>query len=415
MNKKWLLLLLIISLSNLGLYSQENRKMVSTGIDMLMATEFKALKGKKVGLITNPTGVNAYLVPTIDILHRAEGVELIALFGPEHGVRGDHSAGEKVYSRNDPQTGIPVYSLYGKSRKPNKQMLKGIDVLIYDIQDIGCRSYTYISTMGLAMEAAAENDITFMVLDRPNPLGGNKIEGSLAREEWFSLVGAYPIPYVYGLTCGELAIMINEEGWLKDGKKCRLEVVEMYNWERDMTFSETDLHWVPSSPHIPDAEKAPYYVATGILGELGVFNIGVGYTLPFELIANEFINPELMLDALNYYYKDKVLFRAITYKPYYGKQQGKVMRGVQIYIIEPQKTDLMSIQFKFLEVFHRLYPNVDIPTLCEDRHNMFDKVNGGPAIRETFFERYKYQDIEEILTKDVQAFRELSTQYYLYP
>jgi uncharacterized protein YbbC (DUF1343 family) len=187
-------------------YTQQSRVVsnpaVKPGIDVLRSRGFDILKGKRVGLITNPTGVSADLEQTVDILHAAPGVKLVALFGPEHGVRGDAEGGKTVDSFNDSQTGLPVYSLYGKTRKPTKDMLRGIDVLVYDIQDIGVRSYTFISTLGLAMEAAAENNVTFVVLDRPNPLTGVRVEGPMLDIKYKSFIGAYQIPYVYGMTAG---------------------------------------------------------------------------------------------------------------------------------------------------------------------------------------------------------------------
>ena len=188
---------------------------VKTEIEVLKESGFRMLQGKRVGLITNPTGVDNNLKSTIDILHEAPNVQLVALYGPEHGVRGDVHAGDKVSDFKDPNTGVPVYSLYGATRKPTKEMLEGVDLLVYDIQDIGCRSYTYISTLYLAMQAAAENDIGFVVLDRPNPLGGLKVEGNLVEEGFFSFVSQLKIPYVYGLTCGELAEMIKGEGMIR--------------------------------------------------------------------------------------------------------------------------------------------------------------------------------------------------------
>jgi len=268
--------------------------------------------------------------------------------------------------------------------------------------------------MGLAMEAAAENNIEFIVLDRPNPLGGQKVEGMILEESFKSMVGAYPIPYVYGLSCGELARMINGENWLNTGKRCKLKVVKMKNWDQSMVFDKTGLHWIPSSPHFPDARKAFYYVATGILGELSLFNIGVGYTLPFELIANDFMNPDLIVGKLNTFYEGDILFRPITFKPYYGKDAQKVLHGIQVYVIHPEKASLLSVQFKFLEVFHSVYPNVDVASLSSDRHNMFDKVNGSSKIREIFFQRYKFADIDPLLKKDMAAFKNSSSKYFLY-
>ena len=229
---------------------------VSTGIEVLKANNFKQLEGKRVGLITNPTGVDNFMKSDIDILHEAKNVQLVALFGPEHGVRGSAHAGDHVNNAAaDPTTGVPVFSLYGKNRTPSKEMLKGIDVLVYDIQDIGCRSFTYISTLGNVMKAAAENGIKVMVLDRPNPLGGEKVEGCLTEDDCISFVSQFKIPYVYGLTPGEVALLLNGENML--GKKCDLEVIKMKGWKRRMTYEDTGLQWVLPSPHIPTLRQPP--------------------------------------------------------------------------------------------------------------------------------------------------------------
>lgn len=198
---------------------QSREVIVKTGIDVLKETGYACLQGKRVGLITNPRGVDRYLTSTIDLLFQAPGVKLVALYGPEHGVRGEAHAGHRVDTQTDPVTGLPEYSLYGATRKPTPEMLEGIDVLVYDIQDIGSRSFTYISTMGLAMEACAELDIEFVVLDRPNPIGGLKVEGCYVEDGCFTFVSQYRIPYVYGLTCGELALLLNGERMLGSGAR----------------------------------------------------------------------------------------------------------------------------------------------------------------------------------------------------
>ncbi|MDX2443991.1 MAG: DUF1343 domain-containing protein [Bacteroidales bacterium] len=406
-----LLVLIIVVLASGALFAQ---KKVQTGLEVLISQNFNHLHGKKVGLITNQTGVDSKLKSTADIFFESPEVNLVAMYGPEHGVRGDYSAGEYVEFYTDEVTGLPVYSLYGKTRKPSSEMLKDIEILVYDIQDNGCRSYTYISTMGYAMEAAAENDIEFMVLDRPNPLGGKKIEGPLVEEGYFSMVSAFPIPYVYGLTCGELANLLNEERYLKTKNKCKLNIIPMKGWEREMKFDDTGLEWVLSSPHVPHASTAQYYVATGVMGELQVFTEGVGYTLPFQLYGAEWIDPLKLADAMNALELEGVLFRPITFKPYYGRLAKKEIKGVQIHILDAEKFNLMSLQFMFMDVHHRLYPEKDIYSLSESRHNMFDKVTGSSKIREAFFQNYKYSDIKEILYKDVDGFRKLSEKYYLY-
>jgi len=414
MNRQLIFITIIFSFAIFNNINCQSVTKVKTGIEVLEKNNFKQLKGKKVGLITNPTGVDSKLKSTIDILNDTPEVELIALYGPEHGVRGDATAGEKIASGVDKETGLPVYSLYGKTRKPTKEMLKNIDILVYDIQDVGCRSYTFISTMGKAMEAAAENDIEFMVLDRPNPLGGIKIEGPVAKKEYFSMVGAYPIPYVYGLTVGELARFINDEGLLDNGKKCNLTIVPMKGWKRSMHYEDTGLPWVLSSPHIPYAFTPYYYVSTGVLGELMQINIGVGYTLPFQLFGEEWIDSKKIADAMNSLKLKGVGFRPLNYKPYYSKWAKKNLGGIQIYITDPDEVNLMSIQFLFLQELHKLYPDKDIFSMSESRHNMFDKVCGSDEIRKNFSKRYLYKDIEKLMFKDIDKFRKSAKKYYLY-
>jgi len=259
-------LMVLVSLSAASsVYAEEPS--VRPGIEVLRERGFDILVGKRVGLVTNPSGVDHHLNSTVDILFNAPGVELVALYGPEHGVRGDVYAGGKVSDTRDEATGLPVHSLYGATRKPTAEMLEGIDVMVYDIQDVGVRSYTFISTLGLVMEACAEADIDVVVLDRPNPLGGNKIEGCYVEQPFNSFVSQYRIPYIYGLTVGELAELINEEGLNRGQKgnqppaKCRLTVVPMEGWTRDMLYEDTGLPWVLPSPNIPFKDTPMYYAA----------------------------------------------------------------------------------------------------------------------------------------------------------
>lgn len=386
---------------------------VKTGIEMLKESNFKLLKGKRVGLITNPTGVDNQLRSTIDILHRAPNVQLVALYGPEHGVRGDVHAGDKVSDFKDPNTGVPVYSLYGSTRKPTKEMLEGVEMLVYDIQDIGCRSYTYISTLYLAMQAAAENNIDFVVLDRPNPLGGLKVEGNVVEEGFISFVSQLKIPYLYGLTCGELAEMINGEGMIT--QPCKLTVVKMKKWRRKMHFGDTGLPWVPTSPHIPFAHSAYFYPVSGILGELGYLSIGVGYTLPFEMFAAEWIDAEQFAGALNAKRLPGITFRPLHLKPYYAVGQGKNLQGVQVHLTDFSKARLSDIQFHVMEVAAQLYPGYKVfDHAQENRYDMFDKVCGSDQIRRAFSQNHRFADIEAYWTKDEASFRKQSKKYHFY-
>ena len=401
---------------------EPSKEVVKTGIDVLESNGFKQLQGKKIGLVTNPSGVNNKLVSTVDILANAPGVELVALYGPEHGVRGDIHAGDKVSDDVDPKTGVPVYSLYGKTRKPTPEMLKDVDAIVYDIQDNGCRSFTFISTLGLLMEAAAENGKEVIVLDRPNPLGGNKVEGNLVEAGNFSFVSQFEIPYLYGLTVGELAKMLNEEGMLKGEKgnndtivKCNLTVVPMEGWSRDMVYTDTKLPWVLPSPHMPQAETSYYYPATGILGELGYMSIGVGYTLPFQMVAAQWINAAEFADALNALALPGVTFRPINIKPFYSVGKGENMGGVQIYITDYAKAHLTSVQFYIMQEVARMYPEHEVMANADKgRFRMFDLVSGSNFIREKFTETRQYKDIEAYWNKDVESFKQKSAKYYLY-
>lgn len=386
---------------------------VKTGIEVLRDNNFRILQGKRVGLITNPTGVDSQLKSTVDILNEAPGVKLVALYGPEHGVRGDVHAGDKVETTVDKQTGVPVYSLYGKTRKANAEMLKDVDVLVYDIQDIGCRSYTYISTMGLAMEAAAENNLEFVVLDRPNPVGGLKVEGNLAEDKFISFVSQFKIPYLYGLTCGELAKLLNNENML--GKQCKLTVVPMKGWKRSMTFDQTGLPWVLTSPHVPHAMSAYYYAASGILGEFSFMSIGVGYTLPFQVFAKDSIDAGLLTKRLNDMHLPGVLFRPIFLKPFYAVGQGKNYSGVQFYLTDYKKARLTEIQFYVMQEMAALYPDKKcFGPETEKRFDMFDKVCGSDQIRLLMAKNMKVDDMLPYWRKDETAFQKLSKKYWLY-
>lgn len=398
-----------------GLTALAMSAVTKPGVEVLRDNNFKQLEGKRVGLITNPTGVDNSLKSTIDILHEAKNVKLVALYGPEHGVRGDVHAGDTVNTFIDPATGVKVYSLYGKTRKPSKEMLKDVDVLVYDIQDNGCRSFTFISTMGVAMEACAENGIEFMVLDRPNPLGGNKVEGNLVEPKWVSFVSQFPIPYLYGLTPGELAVMLNEEKMLKDGKKVKLTVVPMEGWTRDMNFQATGMPWVLPSPHIPQPESSYYYPISGILGELGYMSIGVGYTLPFQLFCASWIEAGKLAKRMNDLNLPGMRFRPVHIKPFYSTGKGENLQGVQPYVTDPDAANLTMVQFYVMQELADMYPDhKTFDHADKKRFDMFDKVCGSDQIRVRFSKNHKVADIIDYWNKDADAFKAKSTKYYLY-
>lgn len=393
-------------------FGSASAQKVKTGIEVLKKQNFKILEGLRVGLVTNPTGVDNDLRSDVDILHAAKNVKLVALFGPEHGVRGNVHAGDAVANDSDPATGLPVYSLYGKYRMPSDEMLKNIDVLVYDIQDIGCRSFTYISTLANIMKAAARNHIKVVVLDRPNPLGGKKVEGCITEDDCISFVSQFKVPYVYGLTPGELARLLNDEGLL--GEKCDLEVVKMKGWKRSMTYGDTGLKWVLSSPHIPEASSSPFYTVSGIVGELDSINIGVGYTIPFQTFAAPWIKATELADRMNALRLPGYTFRPIYYSPFYSKYKGCQLQGVQVHFTNYRKARLCDVQFYILQELYKLYPNHDILKQAGQRAGMFDKVCGSKKIRELFLRRHRWKDVKAYWDKDADKFKKLSRQYYLY-
>jgi len=408
-------LALVFSFSQAQSPKKPSEPVVKLGIDVLRSRGFDVLKGKRVGLVTNPTGISADLEPTIDILFRAPGVKLVALFGPEHGVRGDVEGGKVIDGYNDSRTGLPVYSLYGRTRKPTKDMLRGIDVLVYDIQDIGVRSYTYISTLGLVMEAAAENNVAVVVLDRPNPLTGTRVEGPMLDLRYKSFIGAFQIPYVYGMTAGELAEMINLEGWLDNRAKCKLTVVPMEGWKRSMWWDETGLVWVPTSPHIPHATTPMFYVMTGLLGELGTANQGVGYTLPFELVGAPWVDGDKLASYLNSKKLPGVSFRPLSYRPFYFDTSDTRFLGVQVHVTDLDLLNMTAVQISVLDALQRLFPEKDIFQRAKaDRISAFDRAAGSSVLRKSLQTRRSVETILKEIDEELVPFKAARAKYLIY-
>lgn len=406
MNKHLFFAILLVAVGHSTVIAQ-----VKLGIEVLRERNFDVLQGKRVGLCTNPTGMDRNLVSTIDILWEADNVNLVALYGPEHGVRGNIYAGDHVDNEVDARTGLKMYSLYGKTSKPTQEMMADIDVMVYDIQDIGCRSYTYISTMGNLMEACQMYDKELVILDRPNPLGGNKIEGCLVEDGFVSFVSRFKIPYLYGQTPGELAMYLNAQ----TENPCKLTIVEMQGWKREMTWDETGLEWIVASPHIPHGRTTIYYPVTGIFGEFYYINIGVGYTMPFEVMGAPWVNADSLASALNALELPGVVFRGVHYKPYNSVFKGENIQGVQVHITDYEKAALSKIQFYVVQEMMRLWPEKDWFKLCDQkRFGMFNKVCGTNQIKELFGKRYRWEDAKAYWDKDVEKYREASSRYYLY-
>ncbi|MBL7093122.1 DUF1343 domain-containing protein [candidate division KSB1 bacterium] len=386
----------------------QSRPKIKLGIDVLLEKHIDVLKGKNVGLITNHTGVNCQLKPTIDVLNDEPDINLVAIFGPEHGARGDVAAGEHVSTYTDKRTGIKVYSLYGKTRKPTTKMLGNIDVLIYDIQDIGSRAYTYIYTMAYAMEAAKEAGIKFIVLDRPNPMGGNKIGGNVLDPKFSSFIGLYPIPYIYGMTVGELALLFNKEFKIN----CDLKIIQMQGWKRDMQWSETGLMWIPTSPHLPHSETAFFVATTGCIGELGTVSIGVGYTSPFELIGTPWIDGEKLALELNAKELDGVYFRPTSFKPYYAKFINELCSGIQIHILDFDKYEPATTQVHILTAIKKQYPKKNI--FDKKRISMFDKAFGTDEVRKRVIRGDSAESILRDWGKQLEKFDRIRGRYLIY-
>ncbi len=328
---------------------------VKLGIDRLVTEEYSyLLKGKRIGLITNQTGVNSSLISTVDVLKaysKTKSFSLVALFAPEHGINGSISASQTIEDAFDADH-IPIYSLYGKNMRPTGEMLKGIDLLIYDIQDIGSRSYTYVSTMFYAMEACAKNHVQFCVLDRPNPINGVVVDGLLLDKKHRSTIGYVNVPYCHGMTAGELARYFNQEYNIG----CQLIVIPMRGWSRKMTFKDTGLSWIPTSPYIPEATTAYFYPTTGILGELQIVNTGLGYTMPFKIVGAPWIDAILFADQLNAQAFPGVFFRPFYFTPNFGRHAKEACQGVLIVVTDPSVYKPVSTQFLLIGLLKSLYP-----------------------------------------------------------
>ena len=388
---------------------------VTVGAEQLFTQKYAPiLSGKRIGLITNHTAVSKKMESTIDLLkkHRKTyNYTLVALFAPEHGITGSQHASEHVEDEKDNE-GIPIYSLHGKTRRPTSQMLKKIDLLIYDIQDIGSRSYTYVTTLFYVMEEAAKLNIPIVVLDRPNPINGLVIDGPMLEEEWRSIVGYINVPYVHGMTVGELARFFNAEYKIN----AALTVIPMKGWARAMSFHDTGLPWVPTSPNIPEPTTAFYYPITGLLGELQIVNIGVGYTMPFKLIGAPWINAKQFADKLNEQKFPGIYFKPFYFKPFYGRFKHEECEGVLIVVTNPLVYKPVATQYLIVGILKGLYPNQFQQALNESTHrkDMFCKVNGNAEVYRIISEMsnivWKLRELHET---ERQSFAQLRKKYLI--
>ncbi|CAG9620928.1 exo-beta-N-acetylmuramidase NamZ family protein [Sutcliffiella rhizosphaerae] len=420
--KKWLVTILtaVLVLSSLSIVLADNngkgkgkgkgKGNFELGVEVLLKKEKHLIKGKRIGLITNPTGVDQGLNSIVDTLYNEPDTELTALYGPEHGVRGDAQAGQYVDFYIDEKTGLPVYSLYGPTRKPTPEMLENIDVLIFDIQDVGTRFYTYIYTMAYAMEAAQENNIPFIVLDRPNPLGGLKVEGPVLDMKYASFVGNYAIPLRHGMTVGELAKLFNDEFEIG----VDLTVVEMNGWKRNMYYDDTPLEFVMPSPNMPTLDTALVYPGAALIEGTNVSE-GRGTTKPFELIGAPFMNADDVATALNNLKLSGVTFRAASFTPTFSKHAGALSHGIQLHITDRDSFEPIETGLHIVKTIHDMYPE-DFAFRAENSAGIsfFDNLMGNSWIRKGMEEGKSVDTLAKQWKKELNDFQKVRRGYLIY-
>jgi uncharacterized protein YbbC (DUF1343 family) len=387
---------------------------VHVGLDVLLEKHLSILKDKRVGIITNQTGISSSGKHIVDLLSHLPGISVIALFAPEHGIRGDLPDGTEMASYADTRTGIRVWSLYGQHLKPTAEMLEDVDVLVYDIQDVGARFYTFISTLGLAMEAASEYGKEFVVLDRPNPINGLTIEGPIIEEPYYSFVGQYPIPVRYGMTPGEMAQMIRGEGWMEEKNRLDLQVISMDGWKREMWYDETGLPWVRPSPNIPSILTAAIYPGLCLVEALNVSE-GRGTMRPFEQIGAPWIDSVELAKTMNEYSLPGIYFRPITFTPVsipgaalWNKYKDQEIYGLDIIITDREKLRSIQVMVYLLITLEKLYPEE-----LELQENL-ERLIGIQSFRHSISNLGPPEEILKEWEPGIQKFIELRRKYLLY-
>lgn len=387
---------------------------VRLGADLLFEEiNLELIRGKKIGLITNHTGVDSQLQLTADKLFESgKEWKLVALFGLEHGISGSSYAEESV--QHGKFEAIPIYSLHGQTRRPTPEMLADIDLLIYDVQDVGCRSYTYMTSLCYIIEAAAKQRIPVIVLDRPNPINGVVIDGPMLEEKTRSFIGYINVPYCHGMTVGELAYYFNEEYQIG----CKLTVIPMKGWKRTMGYQETGLTWIPTSPQMPEVDSPLFYPMTGLLGQLGVVNIGVGYTLPFKVVGAPWIDAKQFAKALNKQKLPGVTFIPFHYKPFFGMYKNEECHGVKIIVTDSKVFRPVAVDYLVMGMLKTLYPKVisqKLANLSPSQKALFHQANGTTKILEILEkEPYAAWKLIEFNSKERADFVEKRKKHLLY-
>jgi uncharacterized protein YbbC (DUF1343 family) len=395
---------------------------VKHGADVLVAQDFKPLQNQRVGLVTNQSGRLRTLGSTLDAFLNTKSCKLTTLFTPEHGYYGLARAGEHVDDSTDGIREVRQYSLYGKTRRPAKEMFDNCDVIVFDIQDVGVRSYTYLSSLYNVMDACAEFGKPLVVLDRPNPLGGKVIDGMVLDTAFASFVGVVPIPYIHGCTLGELAQMINGERWLSkdaDGKarQCSLTVVKAEGWQRWMTWEDTDFQWIPTSPHVPSVDAVRGMAVIGAFGELNIFNVGVGYTLPFQTLGAPDLNGELLIEALRRTNLGGITLVPVRYKPFYSKFANTECRGVMLaFFPDAARFKPFTAGVEMMLALRTIQTEYfTVKTIPDNLRSMFNKVSGTDKLFDLMFvKKAPDEDIRRLITKGVKEFGDARKKYLLY-
>ncbi len=379
--------------------------MVKTGID-LIDENLSLFKNKRVGLVTNPTGVNSNLESTVDVMKRK--TNLVALFAPEHGVRGDLQAGVHLDTYVDKATDITVYSLYGKHRHPSKEMMDLIDIMVFDIQGVGARFYTYLYTMAYVMIACKENGKKMVVLDRPNPVNADMVEGDILDINYRSFVGYYPIPQRFGLTVGELAKLFNEEF----GIKCDLTVIKMSGYERKMDYRDSGLIWIMPSPNIPYVET-PYYFLTTCYFEGTNLSEGRGTAKPFHLVGSPYLDNVKVVKILNESGLEGVVFRTAYFTPNFSKHQGVLCNGIEVIITDKNIFKPVKTGYTMMDVIRKVHPKEleFIPPYTEGGHPFLDLLTGNKTLREG---KVSLENMLKKMEEDTEKFMKIKRRYHLY-
>ncbi len=407
MKSQTLTIVFLIFLSTAGFGQPSSVRLVGVGLDNLQS-HTALFAHKRVGIISNHTGMDSRSIPIRQIFANLPGVTVTALFSPEHGFAGNLEAGETVRDLADSNHPIPIYSLYGQTRKPTQSMLEQVDVLVFDIQDVGARFYTYISTMSVSMEAAAEKGIPFVVLDRPNPINGQTIEGPLLDKKFASFVGMYPIPVRYGLTIGELACLINKQGWLKDGIKADLTVIPLKNWKRSAYWDQTGLSYIPPSPNIRSPIAAIVYPGTCLMEGTNLSE-GRGTDKPFLQFGAPWIRSGELTDKLNALRLPGVSFRPAEFKPTSSKCRDQVCHGCEVIITDRDSFQSFWTGVKIVEALFQSYPG-DFKFLSSH----FDRLCGTDQIRLAIEQRMDLVGLRNQWHVQATAFRTLCKPILLY-